>query len=111
MRKALYVCAEPPHAIAQNVSAETSRSGPRAVAQIAQSAYDRLLDEGDIDYRVLKELVDEASGKGVLRAIRHKHGPVAFEAIIGPILQEIGRKAPIRSTRYTWQPGKDPLTA
>jgi hypothetical protein len=84
-----------------------------AVAGIAQSAYDRLADGEDIDYRVLNELVGEASGKGVLRAMRRKYGPVAFEAIVGPVLQEIGRKAPVRSTRYTWQPrpGEDPLTA
>jgi hypothetical protein len=84
-----------------------------AVAELAQSAYDRLIEGEDVDYRVLSQLVDEASGKGVLRAIRQQHGPVAFEAIVGPVLQEIGRRAPIRSNRhgYTWQPGDDPLTA
>jgi hypothetical protein len=84
-----------------------------AVAELAQSAYDRLVDEGDIDYRVLDELVSEASGKGVLRAMRQKYGPVAFESIVGPVLQEIGRRKPIRSSRYgyTWQSGEDPLTA
>ncbi|HEX5301797.1 MAG TPA: hypothetical protein VFW50_32890 [Streptosporangiaceae bacterium] len=84
-----------------------------AVAELARSAYDRLVEEGDIDYRVLGELVGEASGKGVLRAMRRKYGPVAFESVVGPVLQEIGRRKPIRSTRYgyTWQPGEDPLTA
>ena len=84
-----------------------------AVAELAQSAYDRLIEEGDIDYRVLDELVGEASGKGVLRAMRQKYGPVAFESIVGPVLQEIGQRKPIRSTRYgyAWQPGEDPLTA
>ena len=84
-----------------------------AVAEIAQSAYDRLAEGDEIDYCVLNDLVDEASGKGVLRAMRRKYGPVAFEAIIGPVLQEIGRRKPIRSDRYgyTWQPGEDPLTA
>ena len=84
-----------------------------AVASLAQSAYDRLAEGEDIDYRVLDELVGEASGKGVLRAMRQKYGPVAFESIVGPVLQEIGRRKPIRSTRYgyTWQPGEDPLTA
>jgi len=84
-----------------------------AVAERARSAYDRLADEDDIDYRVLDELVGEASGKGVLRAMRRKYGPVAFESIVGPVLQEIGRRKPIRSSRYghTWQPGEDPLTA
>ena len=84
-----------------------------AVAEIAQSAYDRLAEGEDIDYRVLDELVGEASGKGVLRAMRQKYGPVAFESVVGPVLQEIGRRKPIRSSRYgyTWQPGEDPLTA
>jgi hypothetical protein len=84
-----------------------------AVAEIARSAYDRLVEGDDIDYRVLDHLIDEASGKGVLRAMRQKYGPVAFEAIVQPVLQEVGRRKPIRSDRYgyTWQPGEDPLTA
>ncbi len=82
-----------------------------AMAEIAQSAYDRLVEGEDIDYRVLSDLVGEASGKGVLREIRQKYGPVGFEAIVMPILQEVGRRAPIRSSRSTWQPGEDPLTA
>ena len=81
------------------------------VGQLAQTAYDRLIEGADIDYRVLDDLIGEASGKGVLRAMRRKYGPTAFEAIIQPILQEIGRKAPIRSARHTWQPGEDPLTS
>jgi hypothetical protein len=81
------------------------------VAEIAQSAYDRLVEGEDVDYRVLSDLVGEASGKGVLRAIRQKYGPAGFNAILGPILQEIGRRAPIRSRRSTWPPGEDPLTA
>jgi hypothetical protein len=82
-----------------------------AVAEIAQSAYDRIVDGEDIDYCVLDELVGEASGKGVLRAMRQKYGPVGFEAIIMPVLQEIGRRKPIHSARSTWRPGEDPLTA
>jgi hypothetical protein len=79
-----------------------------AVAGIAQSAYDRLIEGEDIDYRVLDDLIGQASGKGVLRAMRQKYGPVGFDAIIMPVLREIGRKKPVRST---WQPGEDPLTA
>jgi hypothetical protein len=79
------------------------------VSEIAQSAYDRLVAGEDIDYRVLSDLVGEASGKGVLRAMHQKYGPVAFEAIVMPVLQEVGRRAPIRSSRPAWQPGGDPL--
>jgi hypothetical protein len=87
-------------------------AGYPAVAEIAQSAYDRMVEGDDVGYRVLDDLVGEASGTGVLSAMRAKHGAAAFEAIIGPVLQEIGRRKPIRSSRgYTWQPGDDPLTA
>ncbi len=76
-----------------------------AVASIAQSAYDRLAAGEEIDYRVLNDLVDEASGKGVLRVLRQKYSPMAFEAMIMPILREIGRQAPIRSRRPPVVPG------
>jgi len=84
-----------------------------AVAGIARSAYDRLAAGAEVDYQVLDELIGEASGKGVLRDLRRKFGPTGFEAIVGPVLEEIGRRKPIRSDRYTWQPqpGEDPLTA
>jgi hypothetical protein len=83
-----------------------------SVATIAQSAYARLLEGEVVDYRLLDELIGEASGKGVLRAIRQKYDPIAFNAILGPIMDEIARGKPIRSTRPQWQPspGEDPLT-
>jgi hypothetical protein len=74
-----------------------------AVAEIAQSAYDRLVQGEGVDYQVLSDLIGEASGKGVLRAMHAKYSPEAYEAIIGPVLQEIGRRAPIRSTRTDWR--------
>jgi len=82
------------------------------VASAAQTVYDRLADGESVDYRLLDELIGEASGKGLLRALRAKHGPVAYEAIIGPVLTEIGRSKPIRSQRYTDtvpDPEADPL--
>jgi hypothetical protein len=84
-----------------------------SVASIAQSVYDRLLDGGAVDYRVLDDLLGEASGKGVLRAMRGKYDPVAFEAILAPIMDVIARTKPIRSTRPEWNPapGEDPLAA
>jgi hypothetical protein len=82
-----------------------------AVASIAQVAYGRLTADGEIDYRVLSDLIGEASGKGVLRDLRRQYGPVAFEAMITPILREIGRQAPIRSRRPAVAPEDDPLTA
>jgi len=82
------------------------------VAAAAQTVYDRLTDGDPIDYRQLDELIGEASGKGVLQALRAKHGPVAYEAIIGPVLTEIGRTKPIRSQRYANTAAEtDPLLA
>jgi hypothetical protein len=84
-----------------------------AVASIARSVYERLVNGDPVDYRLLDDLVGEASGKGVLRALHAKYSPVAYEAIIGPILAEIGRRKPIRSQRYAGpvDPDSDPLLA
>jgi hypothetical protein len=83
-----------------------------AVASLAQAAYDQIADGEPVDYRLLDELIGEASGKGVLRALNAKYDPVAYNAIIGPILSEIGRTKPIRSQRYAdTDPEKDPLLA
>ena len=92
--------------------AAESADHPR-LAELAQSAYDQLTVGGDVDYRVLSDIVAEASGKGVLRAIRQKHGAVAHEAIFGPILREIDRQKPVppRRTESARQEGPDPLTA
>jgi len=83
------------------------------VASLAQTAYERLMNDEPVDYRLLDELIGEASGKGVLRSLNAKYGPAAFEAITGPILAEIGRQAPIRSRRYSApaDPEADPLRA
>jgi hypothetical protein len=70
-----------------------------AVASIARSAYDRLVVGEEIDYHVLSDLIGEASGKGVLRELNRKYSPEAHEAMLGPILREIGGRAPIRSQR------------
>ncbi|HTU75310.1 MAG TPA: hypothetical protein VMG38_17485 [Trebonia sp.] len=84
-----------------------------SVATIAQSVYGLLLDGEVVDYRLLDELIGEASGKGILRAMKHKYDPIAFDAILAPIMGELARGKPIRSTRPEWQPtpGEDPLTA
>ena len=74
-----------------------------AVTQLARSAYDQLAQGADVDHQVLTDLVGEASGKGVLRAMHEKYSPEAYDAIIGPVLREIGRRAPIRSTRTDWR--------
>jgi hypothetical protein len=82
-----------------------------SLASVARTVYGRLLDGETVDHRVLDDLLAEASGKGVLRAMRQKYGPVAFEAILAPIMDEIARTKPIRSARPEWHPtpGEDPL--
>lgn len=88
-------------------------AGQPAVASLARCVHDRLVNEEPVDYRLLDELIGEASGKGVLRALRAKYDPVAYEAIIGPILAELGRAKPVRSQRYAKgvNPETDPLRA
>jgi hypothetical protein len=82
-----------------------------AVAQLARSAYERMANGEEVGYQALDDLIGQASGKGVLRAMKGKYDPVAFDAIIMPILAEIGRTKPIRSSRPQWHPtpGADPF--
>ena len=93
----------------------TESAGQPAVASIAQVVYDRLADGDDVDYRLLKDLMGEMSGKGVLRAMHAKYSAVAYQAIITPILDEIGRREPVpprrRPAGYTYDPQADPLRA
>ena len=88
-------------------------AGHPAVASLAKDVHDRLMNDEPVDYRLLDELVSEASGKGVLRALHARYSPVAFEAIISPILTEIGRRKPIGAQRCPRDadPGTDPLRA
>jgi hypothetical protein len=83
------------------------------VAPIARKAHERLVNEEPVGYQLLDDLIGEASGKGVLRALRAKYGPVGFEAIVSPILTEIGRQKPIRSHGQPApvDPETDPLLA
>jgi hypothetical protein len=84
-----------------------------ALARLAQSAYDQIVAGGQVDYRLLSDLVAEASGKGVLRAINREYGPAAREAIFWPILREIDRQKPVppRGSAPTHPSGPSPLTA
>jgi hypothetical protein len=76
-----------------------SRAHP-GVASIAQSVYDDLSSGREVPHTVLSDLLGEASGQGVLGVLRQKYSAAAYEAIIMPICQEIGRQAPIPSRRY-----------
>jgi hypothetical protein len=91
----------------------TESAGHPRLEQLARRAFTSLADTGEVRYDLLDELIGEASGSGVLRELRHKYSPVAFDALITPILNEIGRRKPIMSSRQPPAPGSpaDPLTA
>jgi hypothetical protein len=91
----------------------TESAAHPGLAKLAQSAYDQLTADGEVDYRLLSNMVTEASGKGVLRVIRQKHGAIAHEAIFGPVLREIDRQKPVppRTPTSDRQDAPDPLTA
>jgi cadmium resistance protein CadD (predicted permease) len=84
-----------------------------SLAKIAQAAYDQLARGETVDYRVLSELLGEASGKGVLQGLGQKYSLTACQAMLMPICREIGRQAPIppRRRRPGQQDSADPLTA
>ena len=87
-----------------------------ALASIAEAAYDQLFRAGAVDYRLLNELIGEASGKGVLRAMHAKFSPVAYDAVLTPILREIDRQAPVAprtrsGSSAETDPEQDPLRA
>ncbi len=69
------------------------------VQQRAQTIYDQFVCGEHVPYTMLQDLINEASGKGVLQALARKYSPTAYESIIMPILREIGRNKPIQSTR------------
>jgi hypothetical protein len=81
-----------------------------AVASLAQSAYDQLISDGEVDYHVLSDMIGEASGKGVLRAIHRKYSATARDAMLMPILREIDRQKPV-PPRQSASTHPDPLTA
>lgn len=80
------------------------------VATLAQSAYDTLADGGEVALPILSDMLGEASGKGVLRALHQKYSAVAFEAMIMPICREIDRQRPV-PLRPRPAPEDDPLTS
>lgn len=91
----------------------TESAAHPGLAKLARSAYDQLTADNEVDYRMLSDMIAEASGKGVLRVIRQKHGAIAHEAIFGPILREIDRQKPVppRRPASDRQDTPDPLTA
>jgi len=84
-----------------------------SLARIAQSAYDELASGREVPHGILSVLLDEASGKGVRRALHQKYSAAAYDAMIMPICQEIGRQKPVppRQRPVPSDRSPDPLTA
>lgn len=75
----------------------TESAGHPELHRLALSVHEDLVNGRDVHYTRLDEMIGEASGKGVLRALRSKYSPVAFDSVMMPILSELGRVKPIRS--------------
>jgi hypothetical protein len=84
-----------------------------SLERLAQAAYDELASGRDVSYLILGDMINEASGKGVLRALHRKYSAAACDAMLMPILQEIGRRKPVPPRRrpVPSDGSPDPLTA
>ena len=84
-----------------------------SLEQLAQRAYDQIISGRGASHTILSDLIGEASGKGVLRAMHRKYSPVAYDAILMPIFTEIDRQKPVppRQRPVPSDARPDPLTA
>ena len=69
------------------------------LAALAQSAYDDLAEGSEVSHEVLSDIIGKMSEKGVLRALHSKYSPTAYDAILMPILSEVGRNRPVPPRR------------
>ena len=89
----------------------TESSAHPSLERIAQAAYDELANGGEVSYLVLGDMIKEASGKGVLRVLHQKYSPAAYDAMLMPILEEIGRRKPVPPRRRPAAASPGPPTA
>jgi hypothetical protein len=84
-----------------------------SLERLARVAFDELASGREGSYLILGEIINEASGKGVLRKLHQKYSPAACDAMLMPILQEIGRRKPVPPRRrpVPSDSNPDPLTA
>ena len=73
----------------------TESAAHQELAGLAQSVYQDMSAGRDVQYQRLTEIIGKASEKGVLRAMHRKYSGTAYDAILMPILSEIGRRAPV----------------
>jgi hypothetical protein len=102
-----------PHTTANGTEAAPVPS-PRHLSHsgAVQGGWFQRLQAFEVPYRVLSDLLGEASGKGILRALRQKYSATAFEAMLFPLLREVDRQKPVPPRRHSapWGDGADPLT-
>ena len=91
----------------------TESGGHPSLERLAQTAYDELASGREVSYLLLDDMIGEVSGKGVLRALRQKYSAAACDAMLMPILDEIGRRKPVPPRRrpVPSDSSPDPLTA
>ena len=89
-----------------------SRAHP-SLERLAQAAYDELAGGREVSYLILGDIINEASGKGVLRELHQKYSAAAYDAMLMPILKEIGHRKPVPPRRrpVPSDSSPDPLTA
>jgi hypothetical protein len=88
--------------------------GHPALTSVARTVYEQLARGEEAGYRQLDELIGEASGTGALRALRARYSPLAYNAVLLPILTELDRLKPVPPRRRTagdTDPERDPLLA
>jgi hypothetical protein len=88
--------------------------GHPALAAVAQSVYDQLARGEQVGWQQLDQLTGEMSGTGVLRTLHARYSPVAYDAIMGPILAELGQRKPVPPRERpagSTDPASDPLLA
>jgi hypothetical protein len=84
-----------------------------SLERLARTVYYELASGREVSYLILGDIINEASGKGVLRELHQKYSAVAYDAMLMPILEEIGRHKPVSPRRrpVPSDSSPDPLTA
>jgi hypothetical protein len=84
-----------------------------SLERLARAAYDELASGREVSYLILGDIINEASGKGVLRELHRKYSAAACDAMLMPLLEEIGRRKPVPPRRrpVPSDSSPDPLTA
>lgn len=91
----------------------TESGGHPSLQRLAQAAYDQLASGREVSCLLLSDMINEASGTGLLRDLRRRYSATAWDATFMPVLEEIGRRKPVPPRRRPApsDSSPDPLTA